>query len=390
MPGSFRPAASFLPATLVLWFFMSTSPVPAIGMRQDVPESVYIDLANNAAAYPHGKFPDFMPVAAIGIKGSNGKFEVMGSGTLVAPDWVLTAAHVALSSKRGQDFETNLEVRFGPSGSAPISRHPVSEVATPLSPASLRPLLRSGPRYTESQVVHAEFNDLALLHLATPVAGIAPASIDDSGEALLGRIIYIAGFGDATTGNNTRSRTWTQADLKRAAENIIDREILRNPYDVSTVGGILLFDFDNGEDDRNTLNLRSKSWDHLFGVGQSSPTPTQIEGASYPGDSGGPAFARVGGKWALVAVSGYGTGFPPDRRRTSIQFGDILAYTRVSPHAAWIRQTTSVSKNTPPAAIVSRAAPAEVISESSPTPKPVAGMPEPPIFRSTSETAPQN
>jgi len=380
MPGSFRQAASFLPFLLVLWIQRPTL-AHAIGMRQDVKESTYLNLANNAADYPAGKFPDFLPVAAVGVIGKGGKFEIIGSGTLVAPEWVLTAAHVVLSDKRGEDFEASMEVRFGPAASESVLRFRVSGVATPLPPDELRPLLRSGPRITEGEVVHAEFHDLALLKLASPVPDITPAAFDETAEQLLGRLIYIAGFGDATTGNNTKARTWTPADRKRAAENVIDREIMRNPYNADTVGGILLFDFDNGTDERNTLNLRSKSWEHLFGDGQSSPDPAALEGASYPGDSGGPAFARTADRWCVVGVSGYGTGFPPDRRRTSIQFGDILAYTRISPHAPWIRQQITPRAPGPPAAMVSRAVPAAEVSKVTNPPEAPASAPAPPIFR---------
>ena len=389
MPGTFRNAALLLLLVLILWT-ASLNPALAIGMRQDVAESSYIELANNGAEFPPGKFPDFMPVAAIGISDRNGKFEIIGSGILVAPNWVLSAAHVVLSGKRDEDFEAGLEVRFGRAGSAPMLSRQVSGIATPLPPTKLRPLLRSGPRGSESEVVHAEFHDLALIRLDSPVTDIAPAPFDNSAEPLVSRPIYIAGFGDASTGNNTKSRTWTPADLKRAAENVIDREITKNPFNSQTVGGILLFDFDNGTEERNSLNLPSKSWEHLFGTGQSSAQPAGLEGASYPGDSGGPAFAKIGTRWCVVAVSGYGTGFPPDRRRTSIQFGDILAYTRISPHSAWIQQQITPPAPPKPTAIVAPADPTVEVSKV-PVPMPSAeATPTLPIFRAPTEKEPDS
>jgi hypothetical protein len=347
-------------------------------------------LANNAEAFSPGKYPDFMPVAAIGITGRNGKFEVIGSGTLIAPNWVLSAAHVVLSGKRGEDFEAGLEVRFGKMANEPLLRRQVAGIATPLPPSELKPLIRTGPRISESEVVHAEFHDLALIQLDSPVLQIAPAPIDEMGPPLIGTTIYISGFGDAATGNNTKARTWTQANLKRAAENVVDREITRNPYNAATIGGILLFDFDNGAEERNTLNLPSKAWDPLFGTGQSSAAPAALEGASYPGDSGGPAFAKLGPRWSVVAVSGYGTGFPQDRRRTSIQFGDILAYTRIAPHLAWIRQHIAPAPLGKPSAIVAPAEPkAEVSKAPMEPPAPVPANAPPPIFRTpTTEPAP--
>lgn len=389
---TFPPGFPRLAAIAILFLCLPGAPFPAaslaIGMRDDVPAADYLALANNEAPFPPGKFPDFLPVAAVGTLGRDGEFEIVGSGTLIAPEWVLTAAHVALSGKRGQDFESNLEVRFGPRARAPRSRHRVTGVATPLPPSALRSLLRTGPKVSESEVIHAEFHDLALLHLATPVPDITPSPLEASAEPLAGKRIFIAGYGDAATGNNPKARTWTQADLKRAAENRVDREIARNPYNPRTVGAILLFDFDNGTEERNSLNRRSKSWEHLFGQGKSEAAPTPMEGASYPGDSGGPAFAQSSkGDWAVVGISGYGTGFPPDRRRTSIQYGEILVYTRVSPHLDWIRSHLAPPNPAPPSASVSRAGPAAEVgapdasSRVTATASPVSAEAPPPIFR---------
>ncbi len=386
MPGSIHRPATF-PRNLavsvftVLTAFTLPLPAPGIGMHHDVPESTYLELANNAPDFPPGSYPDFSPVAAVGLQGRNGKFEVVGSATLVAPRWVLTAAHVVLSGKRGRAFEEGLEVRFGLSASRSNLRFSVQEVLTPIPPEQLRPLLKSRADFTERQVVHAEFHDMALLQLSAPVPSISPARFDTRDEALLGRLVYIAGYGDAAFGNNPKTRTWTMADRKRAAQNIIDREIRTNPHDPSSRGGIVLFDFDSGAEDRNSLNLRSRTWDSLFGAGHSSALPTRLEGASYPGDSGGPAFAKLGDQWILVAISGYGTGFPPDKRRTTIQYGDILVYTRIAPHATWIERSISPSVPAPPESIVSRAEPAEVVSESVPADESAGSQPLPPIFR---------
>jgi len=387
--SKFRPFAA---AALVLALLSAmTGLAPrseGIGMRHDVPEAAYLDLAANTARYPAGPYPDFRPVAALGTEGRSGRFEVTGSGTLVAPDWILTAAHVVMSERRGQDFRNDLEVRFGTSASSPSFRAKIIRVATPIPPEELRPLLGRSSRFSEAEIVRAEFHDLALLQLDRPVPDCPPALPDDSAEAMNGRLVYIAGFGDAGFGDNPRSRSWTAADRKRAAQNILDRDVTRNPHAPDDRGGIVLFDFDNGTEERNSLNQPTRAWELLFGTGPSSPLPTQLEGASYPGDSGGPAFVQLSGAWKLVAVSGYGTGFPADRKRSSIQYGDILVYTRVAPHAAWIRSTTA------PPVVVSRSEPAQVVSEALPTPEaPASGtgpaLP-PPIFRPGPDATPES
>ncbi len=313
-------------------------PVFGIGMRHDVDENEYLALAANGEGYEPGVVPNFAAVAAIGVPNRRGTFDVVGSGTLIGDQWVLTAAHVVLAPKRSRsDFEEGLRVRFGVSTQSDFQEYRVVGITTALPLDKLKPLQGPSWRYTERQIVHAEFHDLALLKLERPVEGITPIPWDESGEDLVGKLIYIAGFGDAAPGNDPQEGNWTPAELRRAAENVIDRDIRHNPISGQASGGVLLFDFDNGEESRNSLNLKSRVWERIFGKGKSSAAPTNLEGASYPGDSGGPAIAKIQGIWRLVGVSGYGTGFPPDKRRTSIQYGDILVYARAQSLSEWLR-----------------------------------------------------
>ncbi len=330
--------------------FLAAPALHAIGMRHDVDENEYLALGANSDGYEPGRVPDFTAVAAIGVNNRRGGFDVMGSGTLVGDQWVLTAAHVILAPKRSRhDFEPNLKVRFGISTRQDFQEYRVVGITTALPVSKLRPLLGPAWRYTERQIVHAEFHDVALLKLERPVEGITPIPWDESGENLVGQMVYIAGFGDAGPGDDPREANWTPAELRRAAENVIDRDIRQNPISGQPSGGVLLFDFDNGQESRNSLNGKSRVWERIFGKGRSSPAPTKLEGASYPGDSGGPALAKVKGRWRLVGVSGYGTGFPPDRRRTSIQYGDILVYARANSIAGWLRNIVGPPADPPPA-----------------------------------------
>lgn len=338
-----------LPASagaLVLSFF-AVGQAMAIGMRHDVPESQYLALAQNQPPYLPGAAPDFAPVAAIGLPGDSG-FEVLGTGVLISPQWVLTAAHVVLvPTGNPQDFQPRLTVRFGTGVKKPSHERQVIDITTPIPITELRALQGKGDRYSDADVVHAEFHDLALLSLDGPVEGITPAICDDTPIDLLNYFICIAGYGDAAKGNNPLQRWWREPNLKRAAENVIDRVITLDPATKKPEGGILVFDFDNGQENRNSLNGKTSVWTSLFGEGTSNPIPRKLEGAPYPGDSGGPAFAFLQEKWRVVGISGYGTGFPLERKHALITYGDILVYANVKTHATWIKQVTGVKGERP-------------------------------------------
>ncbi|MEM7014818.1 MAG: trypsin-like serine protease, partial [Verrucomicrobiota bacterium] len=326
--------------------FLAPSSGFSIGTRHDVAPELYRALATNTGDYEAGdEIPDFAAVAAIGAPGRH-RFDVVGSAVLINPQWVLTAAHVVMDATGKGDFDRELRVRFGPNASTQFEEYAISEFHVPIPISKLKPL-QGGIRYRERHVVYAEFHDICLLKLDRPVENIEPIpACGNWGSRMLGRHVYISGYGDSGHGANTREESWAPAEVKRAAENQIDRDVTRNPFSNQQSGGLLLFDFDNGDPERNSLNKDSRVWNRLFGDGQSAPEPLEMEGASYPGDSGGPAIARIGGQWCVVGVSGYGTGFPPGKRQTSIQYGDILVYTRVASHANWIQQTIQA----PPAA----------------------------------------
>lgn len=328
---------AFLPATAI-----------AIGMREGPGEQAYLDLANNNGKYrPGTATPDFAPIAAIGQIDDLG-FDVLGSGVLVGTDWVLTAAHVILDPQSvagsgSKGYLDQLIVRFGSDISKPGAEYRIVELFTPRpAPEGYRAFAEPPPHgMTDAELIGAEFADIALARLDRPVTGIAPASMSPRSPRI-GQRLFIAGYGEAAFGSQLDETLWRQPALRRAAENILDRDIALDPFTARRDrGGLLMFDFDNGTAARNSLGLLNDAyWLAIAGRGASDETPLPLEGSSYPGDSGGPAFAFLDAAWRVVGVSSGGSGWPVNGRREGlVQYGDILFYTRVASHAEWIRRT---------------------------------------------------
>ena len=234
-----------LGSSLVVAPFLSR-PMPPIVRRADRADSAYVALARQ-----------FPCVGAIGT---------LGDGTLVAPRWIVTAAHVARGAQRR------------------------------LSPVTVR--IGSRDYAVTAVFIHPAWTDLgrhdiALLQLAEPVKGVAPAHLfDRSDEA--GAIAYLVGNGKTGVGA-TRARI--DDGQFRAATSRID----------STDAGAIFFSFD------------------------APPGGTELEGAPSGGDSGGPALLREG---SLVYVAGISSaGF--DGIAGPASYGALDVYTRVSTHRAW-------------------------------------------------------
>lgn len=149
--------AVLLPVVAAVWAPLPAAPHPeaSIIRRHDRPDSLYLELGRQYSTLAHLYLP--APTGAAD-----------GEGTVIAPRWVLTAAHVAAEVKPGH--------RITAGGEA----HTVDSIV-------LHPDWNDGP------------HDIALLRLTQPVRGVRPAQLY-RGSAELDQLIVVVGYGDMGTG----------------------------------------------------------------------------------------------------------------------------------------------------------------------------------------------
>lgn len=133
--------------------------------------------------------------------------------------------------------------------------------------------------------------DVALVRLDRPVGDAGTPPLLYAGELRIGMRLVIVGFGSRGLGSTGEQDVydWPQSN-KTACENTIDKVVDAEPGPDDDVD-----DDDDGNWLRVTLRPESEGGGRLDGI---------LGG----GDSGGSAWMRVGGRWAVVGVNASGTG----------------------------------------------------------------------------------
>jgi len=281
------PVAALL-ATFVLIF---TAAVTRAGtIRDDRDPALYTALAND---------PGFKSVGLLEVSVFEQGVPAVGSATLIAPDWVLTAAHVV---------EGGRAINFNVAGQAISARRWVSH-----------------PKYNGNLITGF---DLALVQLNQPVPDVTPSQIYRKKREKGAEGIFV-GFG--RTGNGVTGDI-TDDRVKRAGTNIIDGRMKRNNRGFLEVipklgarNRTFAVDFDSPS---NPLESR---------MGDS--VPTDLELLISRGDSGGPVFIDDPNDLSGPLVAGVHSFGEIFDERDDSDYGDLTGHTRVSTYAGWIDKT---------------------------------------------------
>ena len=214
-----------------------------------------------------------------------------GHGVLIAPQWVVTAAHAVT----WQSEIAQVTIAGVPQDVERLVIHPGYKKP----PQNLLDQALATWDWTLFRVLLSSSDDIALLKLAQPVADVSPVAINKSDDEF-GQIIKVIGKG--ATGNGVTGYEFSSShrtELRRAYNKV-----------TSADGRWLCYMFD-------------KPSDALL-----------LEGGSGSGDSGGPALLLTEKELLLAGVTSWSD--PQSIDRTPGRYGQITCNVRLSHYKDWI------------------------------------------------------
>ena len=277
-------------------------------IRGDVSDSFYTGLAAQSV-YDSVGF----------LRWNEGASGYIASGTLIAPEWVLTAGHVVGGTN---DSGAGIsEMIFG-----------LSSSYDGMGVSALRWIPYPGWSSSGGNLWNGV--DLGLVRLSQPITTVTPALLDFS-TPLLGLLGTNVGYGRSGTGLTGMN---TNPGTKRAGQNMIDA---RGGM-VTTMGSGTLLDL-NGI----SPTVLFQDFDHptnLVASSMGSAIPVAHEYLIGSGDSGGGLFIDVGGVTKLVGVHSFlaSLPYPLDTTGANADYGDLAGSVSVQSFENWIFTVTGV------------------------------------------------
>lgn len=263
---------------LLLILLAASSTASAVVIRHDVDDSKY--------RVPASEFP-----ALVDMPGE-------GHGVLIAPQWVITAAHTIPGSYDLQHVVIN-----------GVSRE-VERVVTHTGYRTLpQALIDQAMASGEAMLIVvflASSDDIALVKLAQSVTDVAPVELyEDSNEP--GQIAKIVGKGATDTGATGHSPHGpNRSELRRAF---------------------------------NTITSAHDRW--LCYVFDEPPAALPLEGALGNGDSGGPVLLQSDGRWLLAGLGSWKVAQGDVRTARPGRYGQTSCNVRLSHYIEWIESVIS-------------------------------------------------
>jgi hypothetical protein len=264
---------------LLLVLLAASSAASAVVIRDDVGDSEYLIEAST--------FP-----ALVDMPGE-------GHGVLIAPQWVVTAAHA---------------ITWQPE----IRQVLINGIPRDVDHVVIHPGYRSPPQELINQalatgeailvlVVLATSDDIALVKLAEPVTDVAPAAIygrnDEAGQTV--KIVGKGATGTGAVGHDPKGPNRTE---------------LRRAY--------------------NTITSAHDRW--LCYVFDPPSSALPLEGLSGNGDSGGPVLIQVDEQWLLAGLASWKVVQGDVRTVRPGLYGQTACNVRLSHYADWIESEISV------------------------------------------------
>ena len=221
-----------------------------------------------------------------------------GQGVLIAPQWVLTAAH-AVSWQMSVD---TIVINGTPRS---VERLVVYPGYQRLPQALIDKALKTGDAGPVIAFLAAS-DDIALVKLKQPVTDVAPVTLyTQSDEA--GKLFKILGKGATGTGAVGQDPNGShRTELRRAFNRITAAE-----------GRWLTYTF------------------------HKPPAALPLEGITGDGDSGTPLLIQVGGEWQAAGLASWKRGVGNAIIRTSGLYGQTVYNVRVSHYLDWIKSVTA-------------------------------------------------